>query len=80
MPILCLFFFTDVWFYQAAQRDILEALDYELYVAFPDAIFEELRLSLLTIRKMLSFQDGWEIAINHAREMLSKAVRGMSKP
>ncbi len=61
---------------QVAQWDILEALDYQINMTTPDAILEELRLSLPTLRHLLSFDNGWCAAREHAWFLLKAAALG----
>ncbi|KAI0325722.1 hypothetical protein GY45DRAFT_1216214, partial [Cubamyces sp. BRFM 1775] len=58
-----------------AQRDVLEALAYQVGSATPGAFMAELWLALPTLRRLVGFDGGWERVQEHAWEVLCEALQ-----
>lgn len=62
---------------QDAQTDILEALDYQVNLITPNAIFDELRLSLSSLRHLVPLGVVWDTACDNAWYLLKQASIGL---
>ncbi|KZP24027.1 hypothetical protein FIBSPDRAFT_667336, partial [Athelia psychrophila] len=59
---------------EASQRDVLQALDYSLGHSMPQAFLDELWCALPSLRALLAFEDGWEMAQRETWERLFVAI------
>ncbi|KZP09361.1 hypothetical protein FIBSPDRAFT_760073, partial [Athelia psychrophila] len=55
---------------EASQRDVLQALDYSLGHSMPQAFLDELWCALPSLRALLAFEGGWEMAQRETWERL----------
>ncbi|KAI0664175.1 hypothetical protein C8Q70DRAFT_905402 [Cubamyces menziesii] len=60
---------------ESAQRDVLEALGYQVGNATPGAFMAELWLALPPLRRLVGFDEGWERVQEHAWEVLCEAIQ-----
>ncbi|KAH8109612.1 hypothetical protein DFH11DRAFT_1515335 [Phellopilus nigrolimitatus] len=60
--------------FEISQKDVLEALEYEVRQITPEPFMEEIWNSLPTLRKLLGFVDGWEVTQMNAWHRLNAAA------
>ncbi|KAI5120986.1 hypothetical protein M0805_000447 [Coniferiporia weirii] len=59
--------------FEISQKDVLQALDYQIREVTPGPFMEEIWNSLPTFRKLLGFTEGWEVAQMNAWHRLNVA-------
>ncbi|THG96822.1 hypothetical protein EW145_g7712 [Phellinidium pouzarii] len=60
--------------FEISQKDVLQALDYQIHEPTPEPFLTEIWNSLPTLRRLLSFTEGWEVAQMNAWHRLNVAI------
>ncbi|EJC99455.1 uncharacterized protein FOMMEDRAFT_148678 [Fomitiporia mediterranea MF3/22] len=60
--------------FEISQKDVLQALEYEIRDVTPGPFMQEIWASLSSFRKLLSFSDGWEITQMNAWHILNASM------
>ncbi|OCH92746.1 hypothetical protein OBBRIDRAFT_726130 [Obba rivulosa] len=59
---------------ESAQRDLFDALDYSVGSITPETLMQELWLALPSLRQLLGFAGGWDVAHSDAWDVLFEAL------